>query len=115
MTKSSKLSCNRRQHFEHGGAVGGAQQPGQFANLQRWAFRGTVGRVFAARRLGEIHGGGFGNSHRSKLAIALESDPASLNRTRRLSFCLAMIFSENRSSFWGSCRRLATARQALWA
>jgi len=34
--------------------------------------------------------------HHTKKAIALEADPTELNQTLALSFCLSMIFSENR-------------------
>jgi len=59
-----------------------AEQFGQFAHLKRSAFRGAVGRFFAdgPGRLGEIDRGGLGNSHRSKLAIPLESDSAWLDQ-----------------------------------
>src|SRR5436190_11035635 len=49
----------------------------------------------------------------SKGGVVLERDDFSSNRHRALSFCLSMIFSENRYHFSGSCFSLRWFRSFL--
>ena len=83
------------------GAVPGRNRSGRRERRGRSAATVIAATAPSGAAFAQHHGAGAAGKSFPGADVALESDPASLDQTRRLSICLCMIYSENRCPLFG--------------